>query len=410
MNRYVIIGNGTAAVGCIEGIRTVDKAGSITVISSENRPAYCRPLISYLLEDKTTEKKMSYRSDNFYSDNGCTVMYNTNACEIDTDKKCVLTDTSSFVPYDKLCIATGSSPFVPPMENLDKVEKKFSFLTLDDAVELKKTVTTSSKILIVGAGLIGLKCAEGLHAITKDITVCDLSDHILSSILDFDDAMLVQKHLERNGIKFSLHNSVPGFCGNTAVMQNGEEIEFDILVTAVGVRANISLFKNAGGQCTRGITVNEKAQTSLEDIYSAGDCTETTDISDGKTKIMALMPNAYMQGYTAGVNMAGGSRVFDNAIPMNSIGFFGMHLMTAGQRNGELSHTLSENAVKRLYFDNEHLVGYVLIGDVKNAGIYTKLIRERSPLDADTKKKMINAPTMELYDAQFRRRTLESVV
>ncbi|MBO7400419.1 MAG: NAD(P)/FAD-dependent oxidoreductase, partial [Clostridia bacterium] len=71
MKRYVIIGNGTAAVGCIEGIRSVDKSGGITVVSAENRPVYSRPLISYYLEGKTDLERMKYRGDGFYEENGC---------------------------------------------------------------------------------------------------------------------------------------------------------------------------------------------------------------------------------------------------------------------------------------------------------------------------------------------------
>ncbi len=409
MTKYVIIGNGTAAVSCIEGIRSVDKTGTVTVISKERHNAYCRPLISYFLENKTTEKKMTCRDENFYSENGCNVIYGE-AVRIDAEKKCIYTDKEDTVFYDKLCIAAGSSPFVPPMENLDKVEKKFSFMTLDDAVALKKEVTAESRVLIVGAGLIGLKCAEGLRFTTEKITVCDLSDHVLSSILDFEDASIVQKHLEANGIKFSLNNSVTRFENNTAVMKNGEKIPFDILVTAVGVRANTAIFKEAGGICGRGITVNEKCETSLKDVYAAGDCTETTDVTDGTTKIMALMPNANLQGTVAGVNMAGGERSFDNAILMNSIGFFGLHLMTAGIRKGNVAETNENGAVKKIFFEDNRIVGFVLIGDTRNAGIYTNFIRNRIPADDILEEKLKDMPNISLYNDEMRRNFLESVV
>lgn len=89
MKSYVIIGNGVAAAGCIEGIRSIDKDGKITVISSENHPVYCRPLISYYLEGKTTLQKMSYRADDFYDKNDCEVLYGKTAASIDPDAKTV---------------------------------------------------------------------------------------------------------------------------------------------------------------------------------------------------------------------------------------------------------------------------------------------------------------------------------
>ena len=75
MSEYVIIGNGVAAVGCIEGIRSVDKVSPITVISEEKHPVYCRPLISYYLEGKTDLERMNYRNADFYEKNGCKVLY-----------------------------------------------------------------------------------------------------------------------------------------------------------------------------------------------------------------------------------------------------------------------------------------------------------------------------------------------
>lgn len=90
MKNYVIIGNGIAAAGCIEGIRSVDKDGKITVISKEEHPVYCRPLISYYLEGKTDLEKMNYRPVDFYKDNGCEVIFGKTAEKIDSGKKQVL--------------------------------------------------------------------------------------------------------------------------------------------------------------------------------------------------------------------------------------------------------------------------------------------------------------------------------
>ena len=103
-----------------------------------------------------------------------------------------------------------------------------------------------------------------------------------------------------------------------------------MLVLAVGVRANIALAKDAGLACGRGITVDEKMRTSAEGIYAAGDVCEMSNLYSDDKKVMAILPNAYIGGYTAGVNMAGGEARFENPVPMNSIGFFGYHIMTAG--------------------------------------------------------------------------------
>ena len=382
MKKYVIIGNGAAAVGCIEGIRTVDKDGEITVISAENHHVYSRPLISYYLEGKTDLQKMKYRGDGFYIENGCKVLYGKTAKSIDSDKKTVILDGDEEIEYDELCVAAGSRPFVPPFEGLDTAENKFSFMTLDDAVSLEKALTKESRVLIVGAGLIGLKCAEGIRDKVKEITVCDLAGRVLSSILDDGCAAIVQKHLEENGLKFLLSDSVTKFDKNSAYMKSGKTVDFDILVLAVGVRANSEIIKNAGGDVNRGIIINTKMQTSLPHIYAAGDCAEGYDASVGSNRVLAILPNAYMQGHTAGVNMAGGEAVFDNAIPMNSIGFFGLHIMSAGSYGGEMKEVKTENSVKRFFTDGGVLKGFMLIGETERAGIYTSLIREKIPLES----------------------------
>ena len=317
MKRYVIVGNGAAAVGCIEGIRACDADGAITVISEEKHPVYGRPLISYYLEGKTTLDKMNYRPADFYKTNGCRLIYGR-AASVDPEKKTVSLDGGEALPYDELCVATGSCPFVPPFEGLDTVEKKFSFMTLDDALALEKELDKDTRVLIVGAGLIGLKCAEGIKERVGHITVCDLADRVLSSILDADCAVVVQKHLEDNGIEFLLGDTAVKFDHNTATMKSGKTVDFDLLVLAVGVRANTDLVKGAGGKVNRGIAVDEKMQTSVPGIYAAGDCAEGYDASIGQNRVIAILLNAYLQGHAAGINMAGGDVACTNAIPMNS--------------------------------------------------------------------------------------------
>lgn len=378
MKKYIIIGNGTAAVGCIEGIRSLDKAGEITVISEENRHVYSRPLISYYLENKTDLEHMKYRGDNFYKQNGCRVIYGKKAVKI--SKTSVTLDDKTVLKGDKILVATGSRPFVPPIAGLDSVEKKFGFMTLDDALNLEKTLSSKARVLIVGAGLIGLKCAEGIKERIGSIAVCDLADRVLSSILDNDCSAIVQKHLEKSGIEFMLGDTVERFDGNTAYMKSGKQVDFDILVMAVGVRANSELIKIAGGEVNRGIIVNSKMETSLPHIYAAGDCAEGFDASICANRVLAILPNAYIGGHTAGVNMAGGDASFYNAIPMNSIGFFGLHIMSAGDYSGVCSEEKTENTLKRFFTKDGLLKGFILIGEVERAGIYTALIRDKTPL------------------------------
>ena len=415
MTQYVVIGNGVAAVGCIEGIRKEDAAGKIIVISKEPHPVYCRPLISYYLEGKTNLERMAYRDKNFYERMECEVLYGKKAVQIDPSTKQIALNDDTVIPYDKLCIPTGSSPFVPPFTGLESVEQKHSFMTIDDMLELEASINENSDVLIVGAGLIGLKCAEGLKDRVSSITICDLADRVLSSILDADCAAIMQKHLEQNGINFMLNDSAISFDKNTAFMKSGKTVRFDVLVLAVGVRANTSLIKGIGGEVNRGILISNKMETSIPDIYAAGDCTEGEDISFHDKRVLAILPNAYMQGNCAGINMAGGSSVFDKGIPMNSIGFFGLHAMTAGsyytaEQGCELYEEKSEGTLKRLFTSGDYLTGFILIGATERAGIYTSLIRERIPLSSIDFEMLKKTATSTAFSVEKRKQFFGGVV
>ena len=377
----VIIGNSAAAVGCIEGIRKNNQEADITVISNETHHTYSRPLISYLLYGKTDEQRMKYRPNSFYEENRVTAVLGKSVVRIDKDNKKVELDDGQIVAYDKLLVATGSKPFVPPMKGLDSVEKQFTFMTLNDAKALEAALFPSASVLVVGAGLIGLKCVEGIRDKVASVTVVDMAARILPSILDAEGSALVQKSIEQKGVKVILSNSVKEFKGNTAFLTNDDILNFDIVVVAVGVRPNVELVKEIGGDVNRGIITDERCHTSIPDIYAAGDCTESYDITVNQHRILALLPNAYMQGESAGYDMVGASKPYDKAIPMNAIGFFGYHIITAGSYDGEAYVSADGDSYKKLVVKDGVLKGYILIGDVRRAGIYTKLIREQVPLD-----------------------------
>ncbi|WP_411677929.1 NAD(P)/FAD-dependent oxidoreductase [Caproicibacter sp.] len=399
---YVIIGNSTAAVGCIEGIRSVDPQGPITVISDEPYAAYSRPLISYLLYGSTTEEKMRIRPDDFYEKMKVKTFLGKEAVRVDSGRKAVALDSGESIPFDRLLIATGSRPFVPPMRGLDKVGKRFSFLTLDDAKALESALTPQSRVLIVGAGLIGLKCAEGIRGRVGSITVVDLADRILPSILDEAGSEMVKKHIEQNGIKFLLGDSVAEFEENRARLKSGGTVDFDVLVVAVGVRPNTELAAEAGCEVGRGVAIDEASATSVPGIYAAGDCCECRDITTGQRRVLAILPNAYLQGETAGVNMAGGEKSFANAVPMNAIGFFGLHVLTAGSYDGEEIVETKPGVYKKLIVRDHLLKGFILIGEIARAGIYTSLIREQTPLDTVDFELLKQKPQLMAFTAERR--------
>lgn len=408
--RYVIIGNSAAGVAAAEGIRSRDKSGEIVMISEEKFPAYGRPLISYYLLGATDRAHMDYRPSDFYEKNGITLRLGVRAEKIDPVGHTVLLSDGSEIGYDRLLAATGSRPFVPPAEGLSEVKAKFTFMTLADALALEKALSKKKEVLIVGAGLIGLKCMEGILGRVKKVTVIDMADRVLSSILDEKGSQIVQRQLEARGVRFVLSDSVVRFEEGRAKLKSGGEIAFDLLVMAVGVRPNIELVREAGGKTDRGIVTDEGMRTSLPDVYAAGDCTESSDIASGKRRILALLPNAYRQGYCAGENMAGGDARFGDAMPLNAIGFFGSHILTAGAYEGESFISGEGDIYRRFFVKDGVLKGFILIGAPERAGIYTALVRERRSLSEVDFEMLKTEPRLSAFSAEERKKALAAEV
>lgn len=378
--RYVIIGGSAAAIGCIEGIRSVDKTGEIILITRETEWNYSRPLISYLLEGKTTRDKMWCRPDSFFTRNGVTVKAGVLATALDAGDRTVRLSTGERLAYDRLLAATGSRPFVPPIPGLETVERTFCFQTLSDASALAEALRPESRVLILGAGLTGVKCAEGIRGLCAQIAIADLAPRVLPAVLDDTAAAMVQARMEEKGVRFYLNDSAAAFRGNTARLQSGTELEFDVLVTAVGVRPNTQLVADAGGAVDRGILVDGRCATTLPDVYAAGDCAQGYDAVSGEKRMLPLWPNAVLQGETAGINMAGGCADYTQGIALNASGVFGLHMITAGSYEGESFTVQRDGSYKRLVTADGVLKGVIMVGDVSRAGIYTDLIRKKKPL------------------------------
>lgn len=378
--RYVIIGGSAAAIGCIEGVRSVDKTGEIILITGETEWNYSRPLISYLLEGKTTRDKMWCRPDSFFTRNGVTVKAGVLATALDAGDRTVRLSTGERLAYGRLLAATGSRPFVPPIPGLETVERTFCFQTLSDASALAAALRPESRVLILGAGLTGVKCAEGIRGLCAQIAIADLAPRVLPAVLDDTAAAMVQARMEEKGVRFYLNDSAAAFRGNTARLQSGTELEFDVLVTAVGVRPNTQLVADAGGAVDRGILVDGRCATTLPDVYAAGDCAQGYDAVSGEKRMLPLWPNAVLQGETAGINMAGGRADYTQGIALNASGVFGLHMVTAGSYEGESFTVQRDGSYKRLVTADGVLKGVIMVGDVSRAGIYTDLIRKKKPL------------------------------
>lgn len=409
--KYLIIGASAAGLAAAESIRKYDSEGSVTILTEEDYLPYSRPSISYYLKGKVKESNMALRKPAFYKQNNIAVVTGAKVTSIDRQSKTVKAGRKSYT-YDRLCLATGSVPFVPPMENVSGKANALTFLDLSAVKEIKKIANEKTRAVVIGAGLIGMKAAEGLVKICKSVDVVELAPRVLPSILDEKSSKQVKKHLEDNGIKFHLENTVVKAVSKgkqiTAVtLKDGKKLACDLLILAVGVRPCTELAEKAELEVNLGIiTDTQTMQTSDRDIYAAGDCCVSTDMLDGSKKIIALWPNAVQQGTVAGAQMAGADLTVGGTYSVNAIDFFGLRICTCGLINAhgdEYRDIIKKDGeeYKRLILKDDKLVGFVLINCSQNAGIYTSLISNQISLDT-LEGDITDVPSIFLFDKDTR--------
>jgi NAD(P)H-nitrite reductase large subunit len=387
---YVIIGNSVAAVGAIRGIRNFDQDGTITVISRERHTAYGRPLISYLLGGLITEQRMPYLPEGFYEEHGVNLLLNAEVVGIDSGKKRIRLAAGDTVPYDRLLIATGGDPFIPPIEGLAGKERIFTFTTWDDAAKLKGIAADISRAVVIGGGLIGLKAAEGLHLLEKQVTIVELADRILSAAFDRPAGRIVAKKMKANGIEVLTEDTVVRIEGDGAAitgvtLRSGDFIPCDTVIVAIGVRPAAGFLRGSPVEVNRGIVVDDRMETTVAGVFAAGDVAEARDFFSGAKNPMPIWPDAYIQGDIAGSAMAGGEKNYCGGLAMNSIEFFKVSTISMGITNPPstggyevLTYQDAENyQCRKIVLEGENLVGAVLVGNVDRAGIYAGLIRDK---------------------------------
>lgn len=391
--RYVTIGNSAAAVGAIEAIRQYDQVNPITVVADEPHHVYSRPLISYLLGNEVDEAHMYYRPADFYEQHKVKTMLGVEVTRVVPQERRILLAGGGTMPYDRLLIATGGKPFVPPLPGSD-LEGVFTFTKWEEARRIACYIETQrvESALVIGGGLIGLKTMEALIARGIQVTIIDLADRILSTIFDRTGSKLATAILRRENVEVQTGITVEEIIGRSgrvdhAVLRDGERVNCDLVVFAIGVRPNTGMIPDdAGIRVNRGILVDRHMRTTAPHVYAAGDCVEAYDMLLDTSRSIAIWPAAYRQGHVAGCNMAGTAKRYEGGFPMNAIEVCGVPTISVGicdppidADSYEIMEAYDREALsyKKLVLRNRRLVGAIFIGDIDRAGIYTGLIREQ---------------------------------
>ncbi len=405
--RYVIVGNSAAAVGCITGIRKVDPDGEIVVISYEDR-CYSKPMIADVLID-IPEEKLLYRDSSFFEKNRVETVLGHKAVSINTESKVVALDSNELVPYDKLLIATGGKPFVPPISGSDK-KGVFTFTELHSAVSFKNYIKENGaeEIVVIGSGFIGLEVAYFLREIGVKVKVVELLDRVLARALDRRASQIVENMLREKGVEFIFNDTVEEIMGDEKVssvrLKSGSVLRADAVVVAIGVRPNTELAQTAGVEIGKGVSVSDTMETSVPDIFAAGDCIECTDIVDGQKKPIPLFPLAFEQGFVAGLNMAGKRMEYLGGLVLNSLKFLPVPVLNAGAVepiDDSCEVLVNDKFEKKGYYrkaivKDGKLIGFIAIGEIDRTGILTNLIRQK--IDVSDVKERLVEPDFGLVD------------
>ena len=385
---YAIVGNSAAAINACDALRSRDPGGSIALFCEEKHRCYSRPLISYLVAGEINTQGMYYRPSNYYRSINVEFHKGTRVDSIDPAKKILTTAGGGKIKWRKLLLATGFTPFFPPVEGLEEIDY-LTFISWDDAKRMLSLTSRPVNALVVGAGLIGMKAAEALHARGAVVTVVEKMERVLPQALDERASGLVADRCGEMDIQIIAGESVSrlqsrGGNKGRAVLENGSEIDFDLLVMAVGVRPRTELAEAAGLPCAGGIQVDQYQRTAVADIYAAGDAVRAMDVVIGEPAVNALWPVAALQGKYAGRNMAGEEIPYPGCNSMNSVEFFGLPVLSAGIVNPpddgyEVITRLGEGGdYRKAVLRGDVIVGMLMTGKIERAGILTSLIQERA--------------------------------
>ena len=327
MNKYVIIGSGPAGVNAAKKIRAIDKEGTINIFTEEPYPLYYKPRLPEVLSGDVSLDEIIIYKPEWYDTNNIHVRYESTIHDIDISNKTVITSDNNEFAYDKLLLASGGYSFIPQIEGIKK-RGIYTFRTVFDVINLVQALENKMVVTIIGGGLLALEVGYNLTKFGIKVNIIEIINRLLPRQLDREGAGILQKMLEDKGFVFYLGDQVEEICGEEKVekvrLKSGKEIETEILIVCIGVRSKIDLAKKIGLKIDRAVIVNEYMQTSLNDIWAAG------DVAEYNRMVWGLWTVAMQQGSVAGANMAGVNQVYHPQLNTTTLKVTGIDLISSG--------------------------------------------------------------------------------
>lgn len=369
--KVVIIGGVAGGASAATRLRRLDEKAEIVLLERGEYVSYANCGLPYYIGGTITDEQeiLIQTPESLKARFNIDVRVLNEALSIDRQKKQVVirnhkTNAEYRESYDKVVLAPGAEPFKPPLSGIDN-RKVFTLRNVRDAEIIKQYVEERSpkRVIVVGAGYIGLEMAENLHKRGVFVTIVEMAQHVIPP-LDEEMAAAVHSHLKTKNVEFYLSEQVAALKekdgGIAAVLKSGKELPADFVVLSIGVKPDTRLAVQAGLKigASGGIYVNEYLQTTDADIYAVGDAIEFPDRTFGAPRFIPLAGPANKQGRMAADNIADGNthkykgtvgtaiaKVFDIAVALT--GYSERALL---QKGIEYSSTITHSSSNAGYY------------------------------------------------------------
>ena len=330
--QFVIIGAGAAGYAAAQTLREEGFRGNVVMITREDRAPYDRPNLSKdYLHGHAEPEWMPLRGEDFFKEHDIDLVFNREVTRVDARTKTITFETGETMDYDALLVATGGAPvrLHIPGSDLKNVCVLRSFADADSIIE---TAAHSRRAVVVGASFIGMEVAYSLRERGLDVTVIAPSQEPFEVTLGAEIGALFRHVHESHGVRFKLGNIVYRFEGSHNVeavgLDNGEEIETDMVVLGVGVRPATQFLDGVELDQAGAIVVDSRLRAA-DGLYAAGDIVSFPDPRSGEHVRIEHWRTAQQQGRTAARNMLGRNGAFDS-VPFFWTRQFDMALLYVG--------------------------------------------------------------------------------
>jgi nitrite reductase (NADH) large subunit len=363
--RLVVIGAGMASGRMLEQLFDAGFSGKVTLFNGEPRGNYNRLMLSPVLSGEKTYEQIVTHDDAWYAAHGVECRFGEHVTKIDRDRKVVVSKGGE-TPYDALVIATGSAPFIIPVAGKE-LPGVCTYRDLEDTHAMIAASKPGAKAVVVGGGLLGLEAAAGMAARGAEVTVIHLMGHLMERQLDPSAGYLLQKDLERRGIRIHCKGATKAILGKDRVeavlLEDGTVYDADLVCMAVGIRPEIRIATDAHLEIGRGVVVNDQMQTSDPAIYALGECVEH------EKQLFGLVAPLYDQAKVLAAALMGAEAAFKPLQTATKLKVTGVDLFSAGDfadtpgREDIVFRDPGRGVYKRLVLEGEKLIGAVMYGD-----------------------------------------------